>query len=97
MIKAEKAEVLVVCTPHPNHRDPVVQAARLGVHCLIEKPMASTLQDCDDMLEASRRNQVTLGVVSQRRFYEPVKRMKEAIDQGKMAAPHWDMLSSWVA
>ncbi|MGV8091343.1 MAG: Gfo/Idh/MocA family protein [Mangrovibacterium sp.] len=87
MIRKEKVDALVVCTPHPNHRDPVVQAAGLGVHCLIEKPLASTLQDCDDMLEAVRQNQITLGVVSQRRFYEPVKRMKEAIDQGKIGQP----------
>jgi predicted dehydrogenase len=87
MIRQEKVDALVVCTPHPNHRDPVVQAARLGVHCLIEKPLASTLQDCDDMLEAARQNQITIGVVSQRRFYEPVKRMKEAIDQGKIGQP----------
>lgn len=84
MIKAEKVEALIVCTPHPCHRDAVVRAARFGVHCLIEKPMASTLQDCDDMLEAARLYQVKLGVVSQRRFYEPVRRMKEAIEQGKI-------------
>lgn len=87
MIRTEKVEAVVVCTPHPNHRDAVMQAASLGVHCLIEKPMASTLQDCDDMLAAARRYQVKLGVVSQRRFYEPVKRMKEAIDQGKIGQP----------
>jgi predicted dehydrogenase len=87
MIKAEKVEALVVCTPHPNHRDPVVLAAKMGVHCLIEKPLASALQDCDDMLEAARQYQIKLGVVSQRRFYEPVKRMKEAIDQGKIGQP----------
>lgn len=87
MIRQEEIQALIVCTPHPNHRDPVVKAANLGVHCLIEKPMASTLQDCDDMLDAVRQNRVTLGVVSQRRFYEPVKRMKKAIDQGKIGQP----------
>ncbi|WP_423129116.1 Gfo/Idh/MocA family protein [Gaoshiqia sp. Z1-71] len=87
MIREEKIEVLIVCTPHPYHRDPVVRAAALGVHCLIEKPMASSLQDCDAMLEAAAQNGVSLGVISQRRFYEPVKRMKKAIDEGKIGAP----------
>jgi len=87
MIKQENVEALLVCTPHPNHRDPVVQAAVLGVHCLIEKPMASTLQDCDDMLAAAEKYHVTLGVISQRRFYEPVRRMKRAIDEGKIGKP----------
>jgi len=87
MIRQAKVEALMVCTPHPNHRDPVVKAATLGVHCLIEKPMAISLHDCDDMLKAARQNKVTLGVISQRRFYEPVRRMKEAIDQGKIGQP----------
>lgn len=87
MIRREHIGALIVCTPHPNHRDPVVLASRLGVHCLIEKPMASTLQDCDQMLRAARASGTTLGVISQRRFYEPVRRMKEAIDRGKIGNP----------
>ena len=87
MIRQEQVEVLLVCTPHPYHREPVVKAVELGVACLIEKPMASTLEDCDAMLEAALKNNVTLGVISQRRFYEPVQRMKKAIDQGKIGTP----------
>ncbi len=87
MIKKEKVQVLLVCTPHPYHRDFVVKAAELGVHCLIEKPLASTLDDCDAMIEAARKNNVNLGVISQRRFYEPIKRMKKAMDDGKIGKP----------
>ncbi len=87
MVKQEKVEALLVCTPHPYHREPVVKAARLGVHCLIEKPLASTLDDCDAMLEAAKENRVTLGVISQRRFYKPVQRMRKAIDDGKIGQP----------
>lgn len=87
MITQEKVGALLVCTPHPYHHESVVKAARLGVHCLIEKPMASTLQDCDAMLEAARENKVILGVISQRRFYKPVQRMRKAIDDGKIGQP----------
>jgi len=87
MIQNEGVEVLVICTPHPYHAGPVIEGARLGVHSLIEQPMASSLQDCDDMLEAADKYEVTLGVISQRRFYEPVKRMKQAIDKGNIGSP----------
>ena len=87
MIRREQVQALLVCTPHPYHRDPVVKAASLGVPCLIEKPMASSLQDCDAMIDAAEKNKVTLGVISQRRFYEPVRRMKNAIDEGKIGKP----------
>ncbi len=87
MISEAKVDAIVVCTPHPYHCGPVVKAAKLGVHSLIEKPMASSLEDCDAMLKASKANHVRLGVISQRRFYEPVIRMKKAIDEGKIGAP----------
>ena len=87
MIKKENIQVLLVCTPHPYHRDSVVKAAELGVHCLIEKPLASTLDDCDAMIEAAGKNNVNLGVISQRRFYEPIIRMKRAMDEGKIGKP----------
>src|SRR6266851_2759241 len=49
--------------------------------------MAASLDDCDAMLAAARRTGTTLGVISQRRLYEPVRRMKAAIDAGKIGRP----------
>ncbi len=54
---------------------------------LIEKPMATTLADCDEMIAAAESNGVRLGAVSQRRFFEPIQRMKAAIDAGKIGRP----------
>jgi predicted dehydrogenase len=64
-----------------------VRAAEAGVHVLVEKPLAASLSDCDAMIEAAARHRVKLGVVSQRRFFEPVARMKAAIDAGKIGSP----------
>ena len=87
MLKDSGAEAVVVGTPHPMHAGPAIHAAEAGVHVLVEKPMAATLADCDAMLTASQRAGVTLGVISQRRLYEPVLRMKAAIDAGKIGRP----------
>ena len=80
-------EAVCICTPHPAHREPAVLAARAGVHVLVEKPMAASLADCDAMIAAAREGGARLGVISQRRFYEPVMRLKAAIDAGKIGAP----------
>lgn len=76
-----------VCTPHPTHADLGVACAEAGVHCLIEKPMAVDLEGCDRIIDAAERAAIKLGVVSQRRFYEPVQRVKQAIDAGKIGQP----------
>jgi UDP-N-acetyl-2-amino-2-deoxyglucuronate dehydrogenase len=87
MISDSGAEALFVCTPHPLHAEAAVVAAEAGVHVMVEKPMAASLADCDAMIMAARKTSVTLSVMSQRRFYEPVRRMKDAIDAGKIGQP----------
>src|ERR1035441_3110342 len=93
LIAGSGVEAVIVCTPHPAHRAPAVRAAEAGVHVLVEKPLAASLADCDAMIEAAARHRVKLGVVSQRRFFEPVARMKAAIDAGKLGAPALDRKS----
>jgi len=87
MFSNSGVEAVMVCTPHPLHEEPTVAAAKAGVHVLIEKPMASSLESCDRMLQATRDGNVKLGIVSQRRLFEPVQRMKRAIDAGKIGHP----------
>lgn len=87
LVRNEKIDLAIVCTPHPFHLNPAVEAANAGAHVLVEKPLASTLEDSDKIIAACRRAGVKLGVVSQRRWYQPVMRVKQAIDAGKIGRP----------
>ena len=87
LVKNEKVDLVIVCTPHPFHFDPVLEAANAGANILVEKPLASTLEDSDKIIEVCKNANVKLGVISQRRWYEPVKRVKDAIDSGKIGKP----------
>jgi predicted dehydrogenase len=87
LIKECKLESIFVCTPHPLHARSAIEAARAGVHVLVEKPLAASIEDCDAMIAEARRSGVKLGTISQRRWYAPVQRMKQAIDAGKIGRP----------
>jgi len=87
LVKNEEVDLAIVCTPHPFHLEPTVEAANAGASILVEKPLASTLEDSDRIIEACKNAGVKLGVISQRRWYEPVKRVKDAIDAGKIGKP----------
>jgi predicted dehydrogenase len=87
MLAETKAQAVVIGTPHPLHAAAAIAAMEAGVHVLVEKPMAASLADCDAMLRTAARTGMSLGVVSQRRFYEPVQRLKAAIDAGKIGKP----------
>ncbi|MDR1558633.1 MAG: Gfo/Idh/MocA family oxidoreductase [Clostridiales bacterium] len=76
-----------ICVPHPLHAATAVPLLEAGVNVLIEKPLASNLEDCDRILKASKKGNAAVGVVCQRRFYRPCVRLKKAIDDGKIGVP----------
>lgn len=87
MVRRETIDLCIVTTPHPAHCEPAIAALDAGAHVLVEKPLASSLEDCDAMLEAAHRNGRYLGTISQRRFYGPSMRIRQAIDAGKIGKP----------
>ncbi len=87
MVEKEKLDLVTICTPHPYHKIPAVEALGSGAHVLVEKPLASSLMDCDAMISASDAAGRLLGVISQRRFYNPCLRLKKAVDEGKIGRP----------
>jgi UDP-N-acetyl-2-amino-2-deoxyglucuronate dehydrogenase len=87
MINENHVDLVIVCNAHPFHLEPAIEAANAGSNVLVEKPLASDLRDCDDIIKACKTNHVRLGVISQRRWYEPVRRVKDAIKLGKIGKP----------
>lgn len=93
MIRECGLDVVSICTPHPLHANPAVVAADCGCNVLIEKPLASSLEDCDRIIEAGDRNHVTIGTMVQRRFYRPCMRIHQAIEDGKIGRPVLGMVT----
>jgi UDP-N-acetyl-2-amino-2-deoxyglucuronate dehydrogenase len=87
MLRQERVDVLSVCTQHTQHPAAVEIAAAAGVHVISEKPLAVDLTSCDRAIAAAHAAKIKLGVISQRRWYEPVQRMRAAIDAGKLGKP----------
>ena len=87
MLEREHPAMVSICTPHPTHADLVVQCSARGANTLVEKPLAADLGSCDRAIAAARQAGVKLGVISQRRLYQPVVRMREAIDAGAIGTP----------
>jgi UDP-N-acetyl-2-amino-2-deoxyglucuronate dehydrogenase len=84
---ASGVQAVTICTPHPLHAGPAIKAAKAGAHVIVEKPLASSLADCDAMIRAAKDAGVKLATISQRRLYAPVQRIKQAIEGGKLGQP----------
>ncbi len=87
MVRAEHLDAVTICTPHPTHAALAVACLNERCHVLVEKPLAVSVAECDEMIKAAEQNKVLLGTLVQRRFYKPCLRIREAIDSGKMGHP----------
>ncbi len=72
-----------ICTPSGTHMEPAVQAARAGKHVMVEKPIEITTERVDAIIGACRQARVTLGAIFPRRFQEPSRILKNAIERGR--------------
>ncbi|HBZ20633.1 MAG TPA: oxidoreductase, partial [Bacteroidales bacterium] len=62
MVLENETDLVIVCTPHPFHKQPAVEAASAGANVLVEKPLAADLRDCEAIINACRKRFVKLGV-----------------------------------
>jgi UDP-N-acetyl-2-amino-2-deoxyglucuronate dehydrogenase len=79
-----QVNVLCICTPSGQHAQQTIAAAQAGKHVLVEKPMATRLEDADAMITACDQNQVTLGVVFPSRTKPVFQRIHSAIQTGEL-------------
>jgi UDP-N-acetyl-2-amino-2-deoxyglucuronate dehydrogenase len=80
----KETEVVTICSPNGLHAEHSIQALRAGFHVLCEKPMALTVQDCGEMINAAERANKRLFIVKQNRFNPPVAAVKKIIDDNKL-------------
>ena len=60
--EAAEADAVVVATPTVNHRDTACQLLSSGCHVLVEKPIAATVAEADEMVARADANQRVLAV-----------------------------------
>lgn len=76
------ADAIMITTPDRLHVDPAVRAANKGYHILLEKPMAPLPEECIQIVESARKNNVILAVCHVMRYTPVYMKIKEIIDSG---------------
>lgn len=80
-------DALSICVPHHLHRDAVEQACDAGVHVLLEKPIANTLEDADAILDRAAEAGIVLMLGFVHRFRSEVLHAKRVLDDGAIGEP----------
>ncbi|BBD73157.1 hypothetical protein HS1genome_1546 [Sulfodiicoccus acidiphilus] len=82
------ADVVDVVLPHNLHRQVVVEALKAGKHVLVEKPIATTVEEGEDMIKASKEYRRKFMVAEQYFFDPTVKAVSSMIREGKLGKVH---------
>jgi len=80
------SDLLLVLTPPGAHLPVAEQAAAMGKHLLVEKPLEITTARAEALVALTQAAGVTLGVVFQHRFRPASLRLKQAIAAGELGA-----------
>lgn len=73
-----------ICTPDAIHRDPVMAAAKLKKHILLEKPLATNLEDADAIINAVKENGVLFQIGFVERFNKSYIVAQQAFQEGSI-------------
>ena len=92
-------EAIWVATPNRFHAQHTILAARQGKHVVVEKPMAISLTEAEDMVETAEKQGVLLLAGHTQSFTMPIRAMRKVIESGrlgKLCAVHILSYTDWM-
>ncbi|MBD3383472.1 hypothetical protein GF407_00975 [candidate division KSB1 bacterium] len=84
MLANDEIDAVIVVTPTNYHAEQVVKAAEAGKHVFCEKPMAPTIEEADQMIDACNHYNVRLQIALMKRFNNSFLKVKEIVDSGRL-------------
>ncbi len=84
LLAGEQLDAVSVATPDDAHTAIVLQCAKAGLHVLCEKPLATTVEDCQAMITAAQANDVHLMVDWHNRWNPPFYEAWRSIAAGEL-------------
>lgn len=76
ILKISNLDAVSICTPNHLHKEPTLLSMEENLHVLVEKPFATNISDCDEMIKKSERKKVKLMIAHTHRFYPVNQKIK---------------------
>ncbi len=83
MIEKEKPELVAIATESGKHAKIALDCINAGCNVIIEKPIALSISDADEIIEAGKKNKVLVCANHQNRFNKSVQYIRKALEQGR--------------
>jgi UDP-N-acetyl-2-amino-2-deoxyglucuronate dehydrogenase len=86
LFAAIRPDVVHICTPHSTHARIAIDALEAGIHVLLEKPLASTREEGQRLVEAADAASARIAVCFQNRYNAPVQAARELLASGTLGS-----------
>jgi predicted dehydrogenase len=86
-VTRDDIDAVIICSENVHHKAMTIAAAEAGKHVLCEKPIATTVADAQQMIEACARNGVKLQIAFPVRFNAATIGLRDAIKAGRIGEP----------
>ena len=84
MLEKEKIEVVTIAVPTRFHKDVAMACIAKGINILLEKPIAGTVAEAEEIVKAAKAKKVKFTVGHIERFNPAVIKLKELVDKGEL-------------
>ncbi len=83
MLEKEKPELVSIATESGIHAEIALHCIEKGVHVIIEKPMAMSMDDANQIIQRSEEKNVKVSACHQNRFNVAVQELRKAVEAGR--------------
>lgn len=94
LLDDESISAIYICTRHDSHAPLTIAAARAGKHVLVEKPLALSVQDCEEVARVVQETGVLMMPAFKMRYYPLIKKAREFIPEPQVLVMQM-MDASW--
>lgn len=84
MLNQERIDLVSIAVPTPLHKKIAIDVLNSGKHLLLEKPIASTISEAEQIIKIAKRKKLKFTVGHIERYNPAVKKLKEVINQDKL-------------
>lgn len=81
VLKSDEVDAICICLPSGLHYEFAIKCAKHKKHIVIEKPIALNIEQCDEIISCAEENHIMVTVISQLRYTESVKHLKNAVEK----------------
>lgn len=84
MLDAVHPEAVSIVVPTPYHAEVATEVIKRGIHCLIEKPITSTIEEADALIKLAKKQDIVFTVGHIEHYNPLIRQLKKMLDEKKV-------------